>query len=811
MLKNYFRIAWRNVVRHKGYAAINIAGLAVGIAACLMLFTVVKYELSYDTFQPNYKRIYHVAREIKNSEGTLWGEGVPFPMYDALKLRFPQAITGAMFENYNSQVSVLNPKDANALPEKKFIEETGCFFSDPDFFSVFQFKWLYGSPQVLKNPDMAILTKKMAEKYYGKWESAIGGLLKLDNTATVKVAGIIDDLPANTDFPVSVVTSYETMKEYPNVYGYNNSFGNVTSNFQAYMLLPQNLSPEAINKQMIPFSDEAYGYNTKANNHITHFLRPLSDLHFDKRFGTFGDHTTSKTTLWTLSLIGLFIIIMASINFINLSTAQSVGRSKEVGIRKVLGSNRTQLFWQMMGETAIVVFASILLGLGIATICTPYLGSIASIHEKLSLFNSSIFIFLSLLAIVVTVLAGTYPSLVLSGFKPALALKNKITSATVGGISLRRGLVVTQFAISQILIIGTIIAVSQMNFVRTADLGFNKNAVLVLNSNVDSSVNLRQPAFKQKLLAINGVQSVSFSSDIPSSESNNSGSFSYDHRPQEKFELYRKFADEDYFKTYGLQIIAGRSFDKSDTVKEVVVNETLLNKLGIQNAESALGHDIQIGKTSDRTIWGTIVGVVKDFKTNSLREAIKPLAIAERNKRYYYTGIKLDANNLTQTITSIEKTWNEFFPEYVYKPAYLDDTIKEFYTEENQLSLLYKIFAGIAIFISCLGLYGLVSFMAIQRTKEVGIRKVLGASVGNIVYLFSKEFTILIVIAFALAVPVAYYMMSSWLNNFVYRIKMATWIFLLAIMASVFIAWITVGYKSLRAALANPVKSLRSE
>jgi len=280
-----------------------------------------------------------------------------------------------------------------------------------------------------------------------------------------------------------------------------------------------------------------------------------------------------------------------------------------------------------------------------------------------------------------------------------LALKNKITSATVGGISLRRGLVVTQFAISQILIIGTIIAVSQMNFVRTADLGFNKNAVLVLNSNVDSSVNLRQPAFKQKLLAINGVQSVSFSSDIPSSESNNSGSFSYDHRPQEKFELYRKFADEDYFKTYGLQIIAGRSFDKSDTVKEVVVNETLLNKLGIQNAESALGHDIQIGKTSDRTIWGTIVGVVKDFKTNSLREAIKPLAIAERNKRYYYTGIKLDANNLTQTITSIEKTWNEFFPEYVYKPAYLDDTIKEFYTEENQLSLLYKIFAGIAIFI----------------------------------------------------------------------------------------------------------------
>lgn len=373
MLKNYLRIAWRNVVRHKAYAAINIAGLAIGIAACLILFTVVKYELSYDTFQPNYKRIYHVAREIKNSEGTSYGEGVPFPMYDALKLRFPQAVTSALFENYNSQVSVLNPNDPNAIPEKKFIEETGCFFSDPNFFSVFQYKWLYGSPQVLKDPDMAIITKKMAEKYFGKWELAMGSLLRLDNTATVKVAGIIDDVPANTDFPLSVVASYETMKAYPNVYGYDTRFGNVTSSFQAYMLLPENLSPDVINKQLIPFSDESYGYTTKANNHVNHFLRPLSDLHFDKRFGTFGDHTTSKTTLWTLSLIGLFIIIMACINFINLSTAQSVGRSKEIGIRKVLGSNRNQLFWQMMGETAIVVVASIILALAIASVGMPYL------------------------------------------------------------------------------------------------------------------------------------------------------------------------------------------------------------------------------------------------------------------------------------------------------------------------------------------------------------------------------------------------------------------------------------------------------
>ena len=811
MLKNYLRIAWRNVARHKAYAAINISGLAVGIAACLMLFTVVKYELSYDTFQPDYKSIYHIASERKNSEGISYGEGVPFPAYDALKLQFPQVVTGAMFANYNSQVTVLNQSDLNASSDKKFLEESGCFFSDPNFFSVFQYKWLYGSPQVLKDPDMAVLTKKMAEKYFRKWESAIGGLLKLDNTATVKVAGIIDDVPANTDFPLAVVASYETMKKFSANYGYTTDYGNVTSNFQVFMLLPKNISEGAVNKQLIAFSNEHYNPVRKSNDQVINFLQPLKDVHFDKRIGTFGNHITSRSTLWTLSQIGLFIIIMACINFINLSTAQSVGRSKEVGIRKVLGSNKVQLFWQMMGETAIIVIGAIVLAVGIATLCMPYIKNIASIEEKLNLLNTSSIFFLGLIAIVVTVLAGTYPSLVLSAFKPALALKNKITSATVGGISLRRGLVVAQFAISQVLIIGTIIAISQMNYIRNADLGYNKKGIVVLNSNVDSSVNVRQPAFKQKLLSINGVQSVSFSSDIPSSESNNSGNFSFDHGPDQKFDLFRKFADEDFFKTYGLQIIAGRAFDKSDTAKEAVVNETLVQKLGIKKPEDILGHDLLVGRTNGRKVWCPVVGVVKDFKTNSLREAIKPTVLVERNKRYYYTGVKLSTNNLSRTTAEIEKVWNEFFPEFVYKPAYLDDTIKDFYKEENQLSLLYKIFAGIAIFISCLGLYGLVSFMAVQRTKEVGIRKVLGASVANIIYLFSKEFTVLIVIAFALAVPVAYYMMNSWLQNFAFRIKMGTWIFLLAILASILIAWITVGYKSIKAALSNPVKSLRTE
>jgi len=806
MFKNYSSIAWRNIKRNKIYAAINISGLAVGIAACLILFIVIQYELSYDKFQPNYKSIYHVAAKIRSAEGDGFGEGVPYPAYDALRTQFPDVVTGAMFQNYNSQVTILSSDDVNSASNKKFLEETGIFFSDPNFFSIFQYKWLAGSAQALKNPNAAVITKKLAEKYFGEWEKAMNKILKLDNTATVQVSGVLDDIPQNTDFPLSLIVSYETMKKYPDTYGYTDRWGSVTSSFQAFMLLPSNVSASSINKRLLAFSNEHYNADKKDIFKTYQFLQPLSDIHFNKQIGNFGDHITSRTTLWTLSLIGIFIIIMACINFINLSTAQAVRRSKEVGMKKVLGGTRIQLFRQLMGETCIIVVTATVLAAIIASICLPYVKNIASIQEKLKLLNTSTILFMTFVTIVVTILAGAYPSIILSGFKPALALKNKITSASIGGISIRRGLVITQFAISQVLITGTIIAISQMNFVHQANLGFNKEAILVINSNVDSSVNVRQPAFKQTLLDIPGVRSVSFSSDVPSSETNSSGNFAYDHKPDENFEVYRKMADEDYFKTYGLTIIAGRSYDKSDTTKEVVVNETLVRKLGVKKPADVIGHEMRVGG-----LWRPIVGVVKDFKTNSLREAIKPLVIGERNKRYYYTGIKLNTLHLNEVTKKIEAAWNQFFPEYVYTPTFMDDRINEFYKEENQLSLLYKIFAAIAIFISCLGLYGLVSFMAAQRTKEIGIRKVLGASVANIIYLFSKEFTVLILIAFAIAVPVAYYMMRGWLNNFAFRINMNIWVFILAIVCSVVIAWITVGYKSIRAALSNPVKSLRTE
>ncbi|MEO6491181.1 MAG: ABC transporter permease [Ferruginibacter sp.] len=804
MIKNYLKIAVRNLVRHKGFSFINITGLAIGIASCLLLFTVLKYELSYDKFQPDYNKIFHVITEDKSDGEVNYTPGIPFPALEALRVDMPQVVTTPLMANYGSQVTVLGSNASNPSPGKKFIELTGFFFTDPEFFRVFHYDWLVGSPAVLKDPNVTVLTKKMAEKYFGDWKNATGQYLKLDNAITVKVAGILEDVPGNTDFPLAIVTSIETAKASNGVYFYSKDWSATTSNFQIFMLLPNELSEPQVNKQLLAFGKKNYMNNRTVR---TNMLQPLSYLHFDKRVEIFGDHITERSTLWTLSLIAIFIIIMACINFINLSTAQAVGRSKEIGIRKVLGSYRRQLFNQVIGETAFIVIISVLLAIGIALICLPFIKHIAFISESLSLFNPQTFGFILILVIVVTLFAGLYPALILSGFKPALALKNKITSATVGGISIRRGLVVTQFAISQVLIVGTIVAVTQMKYIRDADLGFAKDALMIINSNTDSIAQSRQKYFAQKLIQMPGIQSVSFSSDVPSSANNWSTNFAYDHRPDEDFGLNIKYADENYFKTYGLKFLAGNGYSQSDTTLDVVVNETLIKKLGLKSANVAIGKEIRMG----RQPWKTIVGVTKDFKTNSLKEDIKPIIIAERRQFYTVAGIKIKSSDFIKAKANIEAMWNETYPEYAFTSAFMDENIAEFYQQDQKLALLYQIFAGIAIFISCLGLYGLVSFMAVQRTKEIGVRKVLGASVGNIIYLFSREFTILIIVGSIIAIPVAYYMMNSWLQDFVFRIKLTPVFFIVAIATSIIIAWLAVGYKSIKAAVANPVKSIRTE
>ncbi len=807
MLRNYFKIAFRNLKRRKGYALINILGLATGMAACLIIFMVVRYELSYNTSQPAYANIYRVNTEDKGPEGISYTPGVPYPALEALRIDFPQIKTGVLYAAFGAQVAV---QSKAGTVQNKFMEGSGMFFCDPQFFDIFPATWLAGSPAVLGQPNSVVLSRSVANKYFGSWQHAIGRSIRLENAMDMKVGAILEDLPANTDFPITIAGSFITIKK-NRYYGYTTDWGSITSNFQVFMLLPPSVSAAQVNRQLAGLANKYYNndhyFSDGGVNKRSNLLQPLKAIHFDPDLPGFGDHVTSYPILITLSMIGFFIVVMACINFINLSTAQSVTRSKEVGIRKVLGSNRHQLFFQIMSETALIVLVSVIAALGLTWFSLPYIKYVASIQEELYLLTLPNSLFILITVATVTLFSGFYPALVLSGFQPVLALKNKFNLATVGGISLRRGLVITQFVISQALIIGTVVAVSQMNFIRTADLGFNKEAVLVLGSSSDSAVVARHEAFKESLLQLPGVKNVALCSDVPSSDSNSGTNFAYDHKPDENFTLYLKYGDADYFKTFDLKFAAGGPYQANDTSGQVVVNETLLRKLNIKNPQDAIGKDIRTG----RNRWRSIAGVVKDFKTNSLRDAINPLMLASRKTRFSLVSVKLHATDLQSTQAAIQKLWDKHFPDYVYDASFMEENIARFYEQEEQLTLLYKIFATLAIFISCLGLYGLVSFMAVQRTKEVGIRKVLGAGIRSIVLLFSKEFTLLIMIAFVISAPLAWYFMNSWLENFANRVHIGWPVFTIALLASVMVAWLSVGYKAFMAAIANPVKSLRSE
>jgi putative ABC transport system permease protein len=808
MIKNYFKIAWRNLLRHKAYSAINIAGLTVGIASALLIFTAVNYELSYDTFQKNYDNVYRIVTKTKNGDGTEGhNPGIPTPAYEALKTDFPQIEKiAAVAASGNKQITILgNDPNSDIALSKKFIEPANMAFTQPEYFDIFNAKWIAGTAKVLSQPGNAVIDKPLAIKYFGDWKNAMGQYVKMDNSILLKVSGIIEEAPANSDFPIKFFASYETLKNNPGNYGYYPGWGSLSSNHQIYITLPKNVAVADIQAQMKGFVKKHFKEGRPDER--MQVLQPLKEIHFDSRYGGLGDHSTSKNILWTLSFIAVLIIVMASINFINLSTAQSVGRSKEVGIRKVLGSSRKQLVGQVMGETFLIVLFSLFAAIGLAKIALPYLSHIASVPANLPLLTVESILFLTIVLMVVTLLSGIYPAMIVSGFKPALALKSKISSANIGGISLRRILVVTQFSISQILIIGTIVAVTQMNFVRNADLGFNKEAILVMPAYSDSVNLLRMKPLKQQLLKNPEIVSVSFASDEASSDNNWASNFAFDNKKDEEYAVFHKYGDEDYVKTFGLDIIAGKAYSASDTMREIMINETLAKKLGLKDPEQAIGKMLRIGGGQ----WLPVVGVVKDFKTNSLREDVKPLTVAPRQDFYYTMAVKLRTANLPQTIAQIQKQWEKTYPEYAFDSHFVDETIERFYKQETQLALLYKIFAAIAIFISCLGLYGLVSFMAAQKTKEVGIRKVLGADVRSIVVMFSKEFTLLISIAFIIAVPVAWYFMNGWLQNFVYRIHIGAGVFVLAILTSLVIAWITVGYRAVKAALANPVQSLRTE
>jgi ABC-type antimicrobial peptide transport system permease subunit/AraC-like DNA-binding protein len=809
MFKNYFKIAWRNLMRNKSYATINVTGLAIGIAACLLIFLVVQYQTSFDNYHANKDRIYRVLNVSSGPDGTSAGSGTPLPMVEGLKLDFPQIKLAAnIMKNDGSHYAIGDARNTGTF--KKFKEDL-AYYADPEFFRMFDFKWLAGDKNTaLAEPQTLALSRSEADKFFGDWHTAMGKTVRYENRRDLKVTGVFEDTPVNTDFPMKVAISWPTLvgkggEQGNNALDWISTFGDRNS----YVMLPAGVNEKQFNNQLAAFAKKHIPppYNQKQS----YQLQALKDMHYNADVGVYSNHPFSKQLINVISLIGLFLLVIACVNFINLATAQAVNRSKEVGIRKVLGSSRYQLMLQFISETLIITLFAVVLAIIMAMIALPMLNSLLDIQISGGFLNDgAVILFLWSLLIGVTFLAGFYPALVLSGYNPIEALRNKINASRVSGISLRRVLVVAQFCIAQFLVIGTLVLIYQMNYFRSKSLGFNKDAVITVPFPGDSASRSRVDALKNQLLQQAGIKDISVSLASPSDNSGWFSDFKFNNAAKQvDFAACLKWADADYFRLYDIRFVAGGPYKETDTISGYVVNETLIHKLGITDPKQAIGKFIKLW--DDKKLNARITGVVKDYNVASLRGTIPPVLMGPWKIQYYKLNIKIQPQNVKQTLTGIDNLWNKTFPEGVYEYQFLDQKIAAFYQNEDQLSTLYKIFAGIAIFISCLGLYGLVSFMALQRTKEVGIRKTLGASVGHIVYLFSKEFTILIVIAFAISAPIAYYFMHKWLQAYTYRINIGADIFIVAMLASVTIAWISVGYKAVIAALANPVKSLRSE
>jgi predicted permease len=801
MFRNYFKTAFRALSRSKAHTAINIGGLGAGVAVCLIIFVMIHFELSFDNFHTKKDRIYRVLTEYHHpdAEGVFYGAAAPFPMPGVIKNDFPELKkTSGIYSSSNTQVLVYGD---NGQIDKKFKEKTGVFSIEPAFFEIFDFPWLAGNPRTaLQDPNSAVLTQEVAEKYFGDWKKAIGKTIKI-YSYLLKVTGVLAPIPANTDFQLKIVTPYSLT-------GFQKStdWGSSSGNHDLYILLPPGSSVKAYNARLRAFAKKYLPPGDKDEL----VIQSLSKVHeYDKYIGNFSGKTIKPGVIRALWMIAIFILLIACVNFINLSTAQAVNRAKEVGVRKVLGSNRKQLKIQFLVETLIIVFFSLILALGITIPALPEIGRILDIPLSVGLlYDPTTLLFLIGVLIFVTASAGFYPSIVLARFNPIAALKTKLIARSTKGISLRRGLVVFQFTIAQALIIGTLIMIRQMDFFRNSSMGFDKEAIVDLPFPTDSVSISKLDYLRNRLIDTRGIQRVSFSSSNPATDGNNWTDFQFNHAAKNtNFYTINKFTDADYLPTYGLQLVAGRNFHPSDSLQEFIVNETVVKKLGFSHPEDILNKEIDLWGS----IKGPVIGVLKDFHSTSLKDAYSPVLMTKFKKGYGQVGIKLTTADIPYTLHAIEKLWGAVFPDYVFEYQFLDAQIEYFYRQENQLSQLYKIFAGIAILLSCLGLYGLASFMAVQRIKEVGIRKVLGATAGNILYLFSREFILLIAIAFVIASPIAWYFMHNWLQDYVYRISISWWMFALSAGIVISIALFTIIFQAAKAAIANPAECLRTE
>ncbi|SIQ98843.1 ABC transporter permease [Pontibacter lucknowensis] len=807
MLKLYFLTAFRSLLRSRGYSLLNVLGLALGITCSILLFLVIQYELSYDTFHSKGDRIYRLSVDAHYADGVFQTTSIHFPATNALRNNNPgfENITQMYSEN-DGQVTV--PGDGNMAP-RHFINQGNIAFVEPAFFDVFDFDT--GGQDLrsyMLEPNNVVLTNSMAKLFFPDEDEVIGKIIIYNNKLTLKIVAVIPDFPVTTDFPFVMLASYPTLQGF--LPFDLSSWTTLMSNHTAFAVLPPNADIDALEQQANTIIKRLMPDQRSATERIK--LQPLHDIHFNAAYGNYSQRTISKEVIWSMALIGLLLLVTACINFINLATALAVRRAREIGIRKVMGSNQLQLMLQFLGETLLITLVATLISAILVELALPHLNQLLGLKITFSfLENPQLLLFVVLQVLLVTLFAGLYPAFLLARFQPIAALRSRMSVQEVGGLSLRRSLVVLQFTICQVLIICTLIVNEQMQYLRNKDLGFDKDAVVTVPLPRDKSAKME--ALRDEILRDPALLGVTFGSAPPSSEITRLSRFRYGHAENIiPFQANMKSTDEHYLELFDIKLVAGRMFRADgfaeDSILQVLINETMRRKLDLKQPEEAIGKNLYLNGGEQKAI---IVGVVEDFHQNSLRDPIDPAIFYSGDSDYFFMMAKVDLRQSEAALAHLEQVWQKAYPETVFHYEFMDETLNRFYRDELRQSTLFKIFSFIAIFIGCLGLYGLIAFMATQRTKEIGIRKVMGASVFQITVLFSKEFVKLVLIAFVLAAPIAWYLMSQWLQDFTYRISIGYIPFLMAGAATLVIALITMSTQAVRAAIANPVLSLKAE
>lgn len=815
MFRNFLLVAWRNIIRHKGYAAIHVIGLGVGICACMAIWEIGHYQLSFDKFHPDKDRIFRLVWNFKNTNGNSgevnhWGD-VPEPTIGEARKIVTGVETFAQFHNINPLIEIPGQHgQIKKIPKVEGEVLNDVVFAEPQYFDIFKYRWLAGNAASLNEPFHVVLTAKEVERYFGKqdYNDVLGRPLIYDDTVHVTVTGIVQDFDQVTDFAFKDFISYSTIR----AAGLTgdlalDSWGSFNSSSETFVKLQKGVTASRIEAQLKGLASRIIT-NPKAEPHIG--LQPLADLHYstdyDKDYGSRAD----LKSLYRLMAVAIFILMLASINFVNLSTAQSLRRAKEIGIRKVLGSRRMGLVVQFMSETLLLAVMAMVLSL---LLLRPLMSALPDwVPDGLTvnlLDPATILVGIGIVA-AAALLSGLYPALVLSSFQPAQTLKGQSRVRRSWVNVLAKGLVVFQFTISAGFIIAAIVMKDQMYLMLHKDMGFKGDAIIRMDAGQKDTYAKRK-LLAERIRAIPGVVQAGMDMAMPIMHGASKTSTS-DKASGISYSANFRAADTNYFSMYQIPLIAGRNFVDVDTPREVVINEMMSKELGYKRPQDALGHVLPFGDNNKLTI----VGVVADFNQRSLQYGIEPTMIVPVQDFETGFSVKLpiqamNAAAIQRTIAAIGKQWAEVFPDEPFRYEWVDRNIAKIYSAEAQTSEKINLAMIITIVVSGMGLFGLAALSAGQRTREIGIRKVLGAGVVNITAMITRDFVLLVGLALVIASPLAWYFMHDWLQDYVYRVSIGWWVFGLAAVFAVGIAVITVGFHAVRAAVVNPVKSLRRE